>query len=80
MSKKNVFTVDLGNLELTAEHQKTINTAIQSAVAKELSAIVTSNNVALVPVFHYPHGPIINGIIAWERPDLVAGILREAAE
>jgi hypothetical protein len=71
MSKKNQFTVDLGSLELTDQHRKSINVAIQSAVTKELANINWPANVALVPVFEYFKGPIINGIIAWEHANLI---------
>jgi len=74
--KENVFTVNLGKLKLTDEHKRSINAAIQAAVARELGNIVLPNDVALVPVNNYLHGPILNGIIAWEHNN----ILQEAQQ
>ncbi|HEY9003388.1 MAG TPA: hypothetical protein VIM89_18675 [Mucilaginibacter sp.] len=70
MNTNNQFTVDLGNLSLTDAQRRSINAAIHSAVAKELGNIELPNNVALVPFVQYLKGPIINGILVWERAEL----------
>jgi hypothetical protein len=71
MNKNNQFIVDLGSLKLNEEQRRSMNAAIQSAVTKELATIGLSDNVALVPVHQYLKGPIINGIIVWERADIL---------
>ena len=48
-----VFTVNLEGLNLPKEHLNRINTAIQSAVLKELGS-VDLNGGGLVAVFHKP--------------------------
>ena len=72
----NHFTVDLGKLTLTDAQVKSINAAIQGAVVKELANIGTPDNVALVPVYKFPHGPLINGIIAFEHLNITADAVK----
>jgi hypothetical protein len=63
------FTVDLGEVKLSAEHLQNINSAIQKAVAGELARISPEKQIILIPVNPRPgpkHGPIICGIIARE--------------
>jgi hypothetical protein len=62
--KENTFTVDLGTMKLTDDQRITINSAIQAAVASELSKQSARGHVALVPIDNWKLGPIINGIIA----------------
>jgi hypothetical protein len=74
---KNQFTVDLGKLSLTDDQARSINAAIHAAVAKELGGISVGNKLALVPIFKNPHGPIINGIIAWEGENILAQAFKQ---
>ena len=72
----NHFIVDLGNLSLSDLQKKSINAAIQRAVAGELANMETSHEVALFPrngrALKFPGpieggkfpGPILWGIIA----------------
>jgi len=65
----NKFTVDLGDLKLSAEHVTNINAAIQKAVAGELAKINPERQIVLIPVSPRPSPKlkfIINGIIARE--------------
>ena len=66
--KENQFMVDLGKLKLDEAQRSNINAAIQKAVAGQLAALKFTNHVALFPVNKFPHGPIINGIVAREFP------------
>lgn len=65
--KENQFVVDLGTLKLTEAQKKSMNAAIQTAVASELGKLDLKNQVALIPVHKWPKGPIINGIIIRDR-------------
>lgn len=67
---KNQFTVDLGDINLSADQKARINTAIQKAVVSELAGVGTAGNLAFIPVggghggFPPGHGPILQGLIA----------------
>ncbi len=67
--KENVFTVDLGDLQLTDAQRQEINGAIQSAVAGTLAKNKLGARTVLFPIHKWPKGPIIWGIIArpWDR-------------
>lgn len=62
---ENQFIVDLGDLQMSDDQRKKINSAIQKAVAGELANIELEKEVVLIPVNKWPkeRGPIINGII-----------------
>lgn len=60
---ENQFVVDLGTLKLSDAQRKSMNAAIQGAVAKELASHKLSKRVVFIPVDKWPKGPIINGII-----------------
>ncbi|MCS6917424.1 MAG: hypothetical protein RMK52_05405 [Chitinophagales bacterium] len=64
--KENIFTVDLGDLKLTAKQRESINAAIQKAVTGVLAEECGTNlpRIVLIPVNPKVKGPIINGIIA----------------
>jgi hypothetical protein len=60
----NQFVVDLGNLKLSVDQRKSINAAIQGAVAKELAGIKLDRKIVLIPIDRWPNGPILDGIVA----------------
>jgi len=66
---KNVFTVDLGKVNLEDDHRSAINKAIQTAVTNELAKIGHDEQLAFIPVRFRPIGPILQGIIAWPLDD-----------
>ena len=63
-NEKNMFVVDLGQLELTADDQARINAAIQKAVAGELALTKLNQRVALLPSNPLLHGILTRGIVA----------------
>lgn len=60
----NQFVVDLGEFRISDSQRESINNAIQSAVAKELSQIQINSKLVLIPISKWPKGPILDGIIA----------------
>ena len=68
IQKDNQFIVDLGELTLSDDQRKSINAAIQKAVAGELANIDTGQQIAIFPrtgaVGYRIPGPILWGIIA----------------
>jgi len=67
--KENVFTVDLGNMKLSAEQRNEINAAVQTAVTGVLAKSGVSNKQVLFPINRWPKGPILWGLIArpWDK-------------
>ena len=62
--EKNKFVVDLGKLELTDDQRGRINASIQKVVAGELATMNQKGRIVLVPIKEFPHGGILNGIVA----------------
>lgn len=62
--KENVFTVDLGNMKLSAEQRNEINAAVQTAVTGTLAKTGISNKMVFFPINRWPKGPILWGLIA----------------
>ena len=74
----NTFTVDLGNVQLTAQHREAINGAIQKAVTGELAKINLKSQIVLIPAAIWIKGHILNGIIV--RPvneKFITGMMKE---
>lgn len=65
MAADNQFTVDLGTMKLSDDQKARINSAIQKAVAGELTGLGLSERVVLIPANKWKTGlgPIINGIV-----------------
>ncbi len=65
MAAENQFTVDLGTMRLSEDQRTRINSAIQKAVAGELTGLGLSERVVLIPASKWKNGigPIINGIV-----------------
>lgn len=59
--KKNVFTVDLGQIKLTEAQRKEIDNAIHMAVTSVLVNVPGFNNVVLLPLNKFSKGPHTQG-------------------
>jgi hypothetical protein len=63
----NEFVVDLGTLKLSDEQRKTINAAIQKAVAGELANLSLTERFIMIPgspSSRFPGWPHLYGIVA----------------
>jgi len=69
--KENKFMVDFGELKLTDDQRRKINSSIQKVASEELANIHGEDKTrnVLIPVNNWPHFPILWGLIIrdWDK-------------